>query len=583
MKKKNRTYGVLLIIVYIAMVLLMLYLGNASTVLINLTLFIIVGVIFFNSIRLFRRINKITADLNQAVEKIKSDYGQGQGSLWDKYINNTNAEPMLAGELSENYVSYISECHRLSAEYNGLYKCDIEDYINKNTIDTIAKKNVYNLIPGTMTGLGILGTFIGLSLGLQQFNTGNAEEISNSIAPLMNGIKVAFHTSIYGMIFSLVYNYAYKQTIEQAYHSLDVFLETYRKLVAGNQENKAYSSIQSAINNLPAAFGSQMQTIMSSLFEGLNDRLEKINTSFDSFTMKVSDNQMEGMSKLVDKFVDEMNESMGGNFEKLGKVIEDTCSLQEKNTEYMRVILENIDGMISNITDINEISEKTIENMSSYVENIEALQKIINENFTNLEIQAEEQRDYNEKMQEYVTQIADYELKINESTKDFSNDMSRVVESLYDMEKAISESTNKSIEVLASKAEEYGNALAEAAKKQIQELLSISSSNAGEIERAANELTKATNDYGNQFVQSINDVFATFDTELAGISKHLSGTISEIDVTTGRVPEVVNAAYEGMQKSFDEMQIKLDTLTHQLDIMQRNMPRLINEIDKSSR
>ena len=82
-----------------------------------------------------------------------------------------------------------------------------------------------------MTGLGILGTFIGLSIGLQAFNTGSAEEITNSIGPLMDGIKVAFHTSIYGMIFSLTFNLIFKTVLEQAYHKLDEFVDEFKRYV----------------------------------------------------------------------------------------------------------------------------------------------------------------------------------------------------------------------------------------------------------------------------------------------------------------------------------------------------------------
>ena len=82
-----------------------------------------------------------------------------------------------------------------------------------------------------MTGLGILGTFIGLSIGLQAFNTGSAEKITNSIGPLMDGIKVAFHTSIYGMIFSLTFNLIFKTVLEQAYHKLDEFVAEFKRYV----------------------------------------------------------------------------------------------------------------------------------------------------------------------------------------------------------------------------------------------------------------------------------------------------------------------------------------------------------------
>ena len=50
---------------------------------------------------------------------------------------------------------------------------------------------------------------IGLTIGLQGFNNDSAEAMMNTMKPLIEGIKVAFLTSIYGMILSLGYNIFY--------------------------------------------------------------------------------------------------------------------------------------------------------------------------------------------------------------------------------------------------------------------------------------------------------------------------------------------------------------------------------------
>ena len=47
----------------------------------------------------------------------------------------------------------------------------------------------------------------------------------------MDGIKVAFHTSIYGMIFSLTFNLIFKTVLEQAYHKLDEFVDEFKRYV----------------------------------------------------------------------------------------------------------------------------------------------------------------------------------------------------------------------------------------------------------------------------------------------------------------------------------------------------------------
>lgn len=54
-------------------------------------------------------------------------------------------------------------------------------------------------LKGEMTGVGILGTFAGIFIGLVDFKV---DDIANSIPPLLEGLKTAFGTSIAGLFFS---------------------------------------------------------------------------------------------------------------------------------------------------------------------------------------------------------------------------------------------------------------------------------------------------------------------------------------------------------------------------------------------
>lgn len=56
--------------------------------------------------------------------------------------------------------------------------------------------------PTLLTSLGMFGTFTGIVAGLLAFDTTN---ISTSIAPLLEGLKTAFITSLFGMSLSIAY------------------------------------------------------------------------------------------------------------------------------------------------------------------------------------------------------------------------------------------------------------------------------------------------------------------------------------------------------------------------------------------
>ena len=70
--------------------------------------------------------------------------------------------------------------------------------MKRNWINHIHKR-LLEMVPDIFTSLGILGTFVGLVWGLKNFEPSNYEAMTTSVASLVDGIKVAFLTSIYGI------------------------------------------------------------------------------------------------------------------------------------------------------------------------------------------------------------------------------------------------------------------------------------------------------------------------------------------------------------------------------------------------
>jgi hypothetical protein len=75
-------------------------------------------------------------------------------------------------------------------------------FINSNNAKT--KLLVLNA-PGAMTSLGILGTFVGIFLGLIDFDI---RTINRSVPTLLEGLKVAFGTSILGLTGAILFRTA---------------------------------------------------------------------------------------------------------------------------------------------------------------------------------------------------------------------------------------------------------------------------------------------------------------------------------------------------------------------------------------
>ena len=295
----RKWYEWLLTVTFLGLLALCLWLnlfsihGDPSPVnlAINLGMFVIVGFIFIRcELACFFPTGSLTADALQAARYIRKEaQATDKRALWTKL--RARRDLFSDQELSDLYADFLRESERegLSSRAG-----DLEAYINTSLCDRRMHRALLNQVPGALTGLGILGTFIGLSLGLSQFSTGSTAEITDSIAPLMDGIKVAFHTSIYGMVFSLVFNYVYRRKLSESENALSDLTDAWHTLV-----------MSAPVAEVPV----QVQ------------------------------GQEEAVRALVDHFLEELDRSMGASFTRLSATIDDEMRLQRDNAQQIRDIL----------------------------------------------------------------------------------------------------------------------------------------------------------------------------------------------------------------------------------------------------
>lgn len=62
----------------------------------------------------------------------------------------------------------------------------------------------YKALPSIFVTLGVLGTFAGIYIGLQDFKVAEAD-IQNSIERLLEGLKTSFLTSLVGIVLSIIF------------------------------------------------------------------------------------------------------------------------------------------------------------------------------------------------------------------------------------------------------------------------------------------------------------------------------------------------------------------------------------------
>ena len=482
----RKPYEMWLPITYFAMLAVCIFLnffskgqaGELSNLIVNLIMFVIVAIILIDCyIGSFRPVAGIIKELKRVNAKMEDDAKHTHHFLWENYRDDKE-EIFRVPVLREQFKDYKYEQDRILTSDKAYYKCDIEDYINYDLIDSVIHRNRMNQVAGVMTGLGILGTFIGLTLGLQSFNTGSTAQITGSIEPLMAGIKVAFHTSIYGMVFSLVFNYVYKRILDDAEASVRDFLGAFKKYVLPD-------TTADGINRLIELEKQQTETIkgMSDAFryfmsdglkELLDPQFERFNDTITGFANMATKNQMDQLSMVVNAFISQMNASLSDMFTRLSETVNNTLAIQGENEKQMAKILEKNINTSDNISLISERTGDMADALKVYADKLQDLQARMSATADMLKERREDDRKVLDGITAYIKELEEYRRTLNSSVQMADSSIksqTKMVRELKEMTDALPEDVRETFEVINGNLQRVENHFRETIE-QIQQVLS---------------------------------------------------------------------------------------------------------------
>ncbi|MCE5342109.1 MAG: MotA/TolQ/ExbB proton channel family protein [Eubacteriales bacterium] len=209
--------------------------------------------------------------------------------------------------------------------------CNAQEYINEDTvIYKPGHAQLAEMIPSLLTSLGILGTFMGLMQGLTNLDLGNAANTISSIPTLLGGMTFAFATSVAGISCSLCFNMVNRIAVGHAFKALDSFDEAFYELAMPRPLDAEVQMIcqkQDDEANLQRA-ADQISSQMAGAVEmAVSRAVHPLTMSLDNFIQGTSREQVDGIKRIVNQFMQQMNASMSGQFSALA----DTLAMLNQN------------------------------------------------------------------------------------------------------------------------------------------------------------------------------------------------------------------------------------------------------------
>lgn len=232
--------------------------------------------------------------------------------------------------------------------------------LNKNS-------KLKNIIPNTIASLGIIGTFVGIYMGLMNFDItpGKMEE---SIPELLTGMKLAFFTSILGLGLSTLLK-GIGSFEKRKKTKNDEVLDLLRELVKKVGESDSSTLKESIIELKEVTVETNKQMV---------DVINKLATSNKIISEKIEDGNIKLRSEFV-IFREEMGKSFTTEFTKaLSKSIEDlNVQLQKHLGDNFKNAVDKLVTWQENyMQTITEATENLLKTKDSMVEVEVAITKI---------------------------------------------------------------------------------------------------------------------------------------------------------------------------------------------------------------
>lgn len=242
----------------------------------------------------------------------------------------------------------------------------------KQNNQLISKRRWVEQLPSFISTLGVLGTFIGITIGLYFFDT---DDLDHSIPKLLSGLKTAFFTSLAGMIGSLTLSKIVNSSFDENDGGVSDINLAAGEICKAVAELKDQIKIQSQDQN---TFYRNVSYSFDRLGKGtdeligVSDRLVNIETLLNSF-LNISRSQDGALNSIKLKF-EEVQTSVGNIEEynvKNNKTL-DTISIKTNNIDNnLSELLETESGIYSVQEEISSEVQKFSQILRGEVDEIE--------------------------------------------------------------------------------------------------------------------------------------------------------------------------------------------------------------------
>lgn len=347
-------------------------------------------------------------------------------------------------------------------------------------VDSRLRTEFFKHLPGIFTGLGIIGTFLGLLQGLEAFHISeNTQVVRQSLEALLKGVYDAFLVSATAISLAMLITIIEKWTISALYRTVEelTFLldgmfesgageEYLARLVAASESSASQTKIlkdalvtdlKQVLSELTErqisanAAGNQQlgDQIVKSLQSGLEEPLKQISGAVAQIGGSQSDAIGRVLTDSIAALTQRMQELFGGQISGINELQQQTIQALQTAVTKLEQMAANVDSAGQRATDA--MSGRLTEALGA----MEARQQVMNNQMGEFVGQirnliAQSQTETNQKLQETLTQLGGTVTQMVDTLKAQAE---QAGQAHVERERRITDNTTQAVSSLGSQVE----------------------------------------------------------------------------------------------------------------------------------
>ncbi|MGB1091994.1 MAG: anti-phage ZorAB system protein ZorA, partial [Oceanobacter sp.] len=264
----------------------------------------------------------------------------------------------------------------------------------------ITESRLMAAVPGFLTAIGVIGTFVGLQLGLSELNIGNdaaVEEMKAGLAHVISGAKLAFMTSVWGVALSVAFNFIEKwlengvrKRIGNLRNRIDKIFPRLTAEVQLQQIANDGGESREALQGLAERIGEKMQEsllqVTGQIQHGIEQSLQNVmGPAMDKLVADASDGSQRALEQLIESFMDKFGQQGAAQRESMD-------SASKGVSDAVESMNQALNGFISNLNQNQQAASEREQGLIRHIsEQVDALVARTSEYQSKIGTAAEEQ------------------------------------------------------------------------------------------------------------------------------------------------------------------------------------------------